>query len=276
MPHFPKLADVLKLKEPLDPKFFANAELQSQAPGAFALQPEAAAFHETLDNSADRQALAKVLRAFPQLAHFDELSWAEQEPLLKAVFTLECQTLNIEPPQLVIEDDATPGPAFFDFDLENPGPGKVILNPKALAGMNDGFAPLLLLIHETRHSAQFQHAFSGAEDPVAEGYRAAFQAQRSLQGFSFVDFTTLLNEYEAFQFANGVVSEITGGRANTLRMGTLAGQYDESGKLKVDLKEMFRQTEHDQILDQFNELERSHYDQLKGRTLQSCCQVHGS
>lgn len=244
----------------LDPKYFANAELQRQAPEAFALMPEAAEFHQALDNSRERKGLATALREIPELANFDKLSWGEKEPLLRRVFNTECKVLGMTPPQLVIEDDVVPGPAFFDFDVENPGPGKVFLNPKALAKIKNGFAPLLLLIHETRHSSQFQRAFvANEEGPIADGFRAAYRAQRALSGYSFVDFTTLLNEYEAFQFANGVVESVTDGRVDTVGMGTLAGQYDGNGKLKTDLKSMFHLMPHEEILDIFNQLEKPHY-----------------
>ncbi len=254
-------------KEPaLDPRYFANQDLQRQAPDAFALMPEAAEFHKAMDNSRERDALAEALRKFPELERFDQLTWDQKEPLLRQVFDTECKVLGMTPPELVIQDDVVPGPAFYDFNLENPDPGKVFLNPKALAKIENGYAPLLLLMHETRHSAQFQRAFINNEaGPVADGFRAAYKAQRALSGYSFVDFTTLLNEYEAFQFANGVVEQLTGGRVDTVGMGTLAGQYDESGKLKTDLKAMFHLVPHDKVLDIFNQLEKPHYEERSGR-----------
>ena len=48
-------------------------------------------------------------------------------------------------------------------------------------------------------------------------------------------------------------------------MGTLAGQYDESGKLKTDLKAMFHLLPHDKVLDIFNQLEKPHYEERSGR-----------
>ena len=250
----------------LDPKYFANQDLQSQAPEAFALMPEAAEFHKAMDNSRERKALAEALKDYPDLQRFDQLTWAQKEPLLRRVFDSECKVLGMTPPELIIQDDVVPGPAFYDFNLDNPDPGKVFLNPKALAKIENGYAPLLLLMHETRHSAQFQRAFMAKEEgPVGDGFREAYKAQRALSGYSFVDFTTLLNEYEAFQFANGVVEQLTGGRVDTVGMGTLAGQYDESGKLKTDLKAMFHLLPHDKVLDIFNQLEKPHYEERSGR-----------
>jgi len=179
------------------------------------------------------------------------------------------------PPELRIENGITPGPAFFDFNLENPTPGRVLLNPAELDKEKDGFAGLLLLVHETRHSLQFQQAFGllpGADSDVAEGYRAAYKAQKELSGkMSFVDFCVLLDEYEAFQFGNDVVGQLSGGRADTSGMGTLASQFDEAGNPRLDLPGLFREIGPEGVLDAFNELERPHYDQLHGRNRRKCC-----
>ena len=67
-------------KQALDPKYFANQDLQKQAPQAFALMPEAAEFHKAMDNSRERKALAEALKEFPDLQRFDKLTWAEKEP----------------------------------------------------------------------------------------------------------------------------------------------------------------------------------------------------
>ena len=115
----------------LDPKYFANQDLQSQAPEAFALMPEAAEFHKAMDNSRERKALAEALKDYPDLQRFDQLTWAQKEPLLRRVFDSECKVLGMTPPELIIQDDVVPGPAFYDFNLDNPDPGKVFLNPKA-------------------------------------------------------------------------------------------------------------------------------------------------
>lgn len=272
-PALPKLADVLALKQPLDPKFFANAKLQKQAPGAFALMPEAAEFHKAMDNKVERAALVDALKGVNGIDNFESLEWPEKEQVLREVFAKECEALKMTAPELVIEDGAIPGPAFYDFDVENPTPGTVTLNPEALQKMDNGYAPLLLLIHETRHSAQFQRAFmsDGELGPVEKGYREAYVAQRQLSGYSFADFTTLLNEYEAFQFANGVMEKLTNGEVDTVGMGTLAGQYSDAGALRTDLKLLFEELPHEAILDVFNELEKKHYAERNGLTSKTCC-----
>lgn len=256
-------------EKPLDPRFFASAEKQALAPKAFALQPAALPFLQAHDSSADRVALTAALReGVPDLHNFANLSWEDKVPVMQRVFDIECQTLGITPPELVLSTDAPP--AFFEFDLANPTPGKVFINPQK----NEGFDALLLLVHETRHSKQFQQAFGlleGADPSVAEGFREAFKAQKELSGkLSFVDFCTLLNEYEAFQFANSVVGTLTDGKADTKGMGTLASQFDQNGALKVDLRQLHAQTG-EGVLDAFNELERPHYDELYGKSTRKCC-----
>ena len=257
-------------EKPLDPRFFASAEKQALAPKAFALQPAALPFLQAHDSSADRVALTAALReGVPDLHNFDQLSWQDKIPVLQRVFDIECKTLGITPPELILSTDAPA--AFFEFNLDKPDPGKVFINPQK----NEGFDALLLLVHETRHSKQFQQAFGlieGADPAVAEGFREAFKAQKELSGkLSFVDFCTLLNEYEAFQFANSVVGTLTDGQADTKGMGTLASQFDAQGALRVNLKELFTQVGPDGVLDAFNELERPHYDELYGRSTRKCC-----
>lgn len=257
----------------LDPKFFASAEKQARAPKAFALQPAALAFHQAHDSSADRVALAGALQADPVLAEslrtFDRLTPEQQLPVLQQVFAIECQTLGITPPELIMTEDAPA--AFFEFNLEKPDAGKVFINPRK----NEGFESLALLVHETRHSLQFQQAFGlleGADPAVAEGWRAAFQAQRELSSqLSFVDFCSLLNEYEAFQFGNSVVGAVTGGKADSVGMGTLASQYDEQGNLQVDLRQLFAEVGPEGVLDHFNQLSKGQYDQLYGKPVRKCC-----
>jgi len=267
------LMEPSRQRQALDPKFFASAEKQARTPKAFALQPAALAFHQAHDSSADRVALAGALQADPALAEslrtFDRLTPEQQIPVLQQVFAIECQTLGITPPELIMTEDAPA--AFFEFNLEKPDAGKVFINPRK----NEGFESLALLVHETRHSMQFQQAFGlleGADPAVAEGWRAAFQAQRELSGqLSFVDFCSLLNEYEAFQFGNSVVGAVTGGKANNSGMGTLASQYDEQGNLVVDLRQLFAEAGPEGVLDAFNQLSKGQYELLYGKPIRKCC-----
>ncbi len=67
--------------------------------------------------------------------------------------------------------------AFFDFNLEQPGPGRVILNPDELKKAGK-FESISLLIHETRHSAQLQMAVNHPTTLAGQVYHAAFQAQK--------------------------------------------------------------------------------------------------
>lgn len=251
-------------------RFFANPDVQAQAPAAFALQPEASAFVQGLDQETlpQRQALIQAIQADPELvtavANWETLSIDEQIPFLRKIFVLECQVMGIQEPELVIANGATAGPAFFDFDPSQPGPGRVILNPEALAKEESKYASLSLLLHETRHSAQFQMAFSTVQAPTifSEGFKAAFIAQKSIAISSFCDFLTLLNEYEAFQFGNYVLNRLTNGKVDLIGMGTFASQYDANGKLKIDLAKLSQEVGAGNLLTKFNELEQQQLDLL--------------
>lgn len=259
--------------------FFANASVQRLAPAAFALQPEASLFIQSVDAATqdDRAVLVRALAQHPTLGNairnWGKLSLEQQIPLLKMIFAIEVQTLKMVPPTLVIENDATPGPAYFDFDPKKPGPGKVILNPKALATSKNKYESLLLLIHETRHADQFQQAFLNkpsalpARQNLKEGFAASFIAQKafSQQIRSFVDFTTLLNEYEAFRFANGVVTQLTQGQADTLDMGTFASQFDKFGTPLIDLAKLAERVTPTKLLEAFNTLEKKQYDLIQAQ-----------
>lgn len=259
--------------EPLDPRFFARPEVQAKAPGAFSLQAESVPVLKSLQQESMplRDALVSAIRAdhnlLKNVRNFDRLSMEHQLGTLRRVFDLECLVLGIAPPQLVIDSQAIQGPAYFDFDPERPGAGRVILNSEALAKEPNKFMGLLLLIHETRHSAQFQHAFSRdrsvASKPYAQGYRAAFRAQKQLaKELNFCDFCSLLNEYEAFQFGNYVVGALTDWKVDTVDLGCFSSQYDAHGRLKIDLVHLAEKAGPSSLLFAFNELEREQYRQI--------------
>lgn len=248
-------------------RFFANPEVQKLAPSAFALQKEALEFVKGLEQEtrADRHALVNAIRSNAHLkaavTRWESFTVEEQIPFLREVFALECQTMGITPPELVIQAGITAGPAYFDFDVTKPGAGRVLLNPDALKKEKNQYASLSLLIHETRHAKQFQMAFPlNSEAPgsiFAKGYRAAFTAQKAITAkFSFCDFLTLLNEYEAFQFGNYVLGELTHWQVDILDMGTFASQYDSQGMLKIDLARLANEVAPENLLSAFNELEK--------------------
>lgn len=252
-------------------KFFANRDIQDQAPGAFALQKQAVAFVHRIDQATrpERDALVDAILAEPELkdaiARWRDLTIEEQIPFLRRIFQIEVKVMKIAAPQLVIQSGIIPGPAFFEFDPTQPGTGKVILNPAALAKEEDKYASLSLLIHETRHSKQFQMAFPAGGDfsPFAKGYEAAFVAQKTLKGkLSFCDFLTLLNEYEAFQFGNYVVGKLTEWKVDMPGMGTYASQYDGDGKLKLDLVKLSHEVGQDNLLEAFNDAEKAQKELL--------------
>lgn len=253
-------------------RYFANEEVQRLAPEAFALQPEAREFHKRIGEKAkrERERFLRLIRNEEGLAlkikQFSELGWEEKEKVLRKVFALEVKALGMKAPELVIDNTTTKNEAYFEFDITKPGAGRVLLNSDEIQKDTNPYAGLLLLIHETRHSAQFQEAFKRG-DAVSKAYKAAFTAQKNLSAkiTSFSDFLTLINEYEAFQFGNYVVAALTDGAVDTLGMGTFASQYNPDFSLKIDLPKIFKTPENESILKIFNKLEKAQYDILVGK-----------
>jgi hypothetical protein len=259
-----------KNSETLDPKFFARRDMQALMPEAFSLTTQSLPMLSALQSESQpkREALIQAIRRDPSLHQrirgFATLNWDAQEAVLKQVFTLECRILGITPPELAF-DTTLKGPAYFDFDLTRPGAGRVLLNPTELAKESNPYAALLLLIHETRHSAQLQLAFdpqrSGAYP--AKGYRAAFEAQKKhSKQLNFSEFCSLHNEYEAFQFGNYVVGALTDWTVDTLDMGCFSSQFDKQGRLKIDLLAIAQTVGGDGLLDAFNERQKEQYRKL--------------
>lgn len=260
--------------EPLDPSFFANEGFLLGFPGASALHADSQEFvHGSAGRAfADGDALIAAMRAesglLESIARFPEKSRSERIRVMNQVFEIETQASGLPPPELVL-DDAAKKSAFFEFDPARPGRGKVILNPEKLFSDPNPYAALLFLIHETRHSYQFQMAFSrgaSASRAAATAYQKGFTAQRLIfdQGkkVSFCDFLTLNHEYEAFLFGNYVLETLTEGAVDTSDMGTLASQFVPGAGLRVDLSRLAKSVEPGALLDAFNELEKVQYDEL--------------
>ena len=247
-------------------KFFANNNLQSRDSTAFALSqsnlPWLNESHKKRDEDAKRFVAALNRSAFlaKQLKNWSQLSFEERMKLLPAVFDIECQVLGMVCPELVINNTLYPTrPVNFVFDMKNPGSGLVYLNPDKLKSL-EPYVPLAFLIHETRHAYQFQLAFN-SQSTLAKGYKSAFDAQSRLSGFSFSDFLTLLNEYEAFQFGNHVIGLLYGWRVEMPMMGTFASQFDRHGHLKIDLITLAnQQLESKSLLEKYNEKATLQYE----------------
>lgn len=263
----------------LDPaRFFANPATQALAPGAFAVQAESVPVLESLERlvPAQRAALVEAIRADPDLAagvaRFPDLTWPERRALIEKLVPLEARVFGANPPVLNIHgpDEAGPGPAFFEFDPDAPGTGTVHLWPSALAEEPSPHAALMLAIHETRHSWQFQVAFGTAPgapcDPaIAAAFAAGFRAQKALgRKLSFCDFCTLHHEHEAFQMGNHVVGALTGWSADTTGMGCWSSQYDAHGAPLIDLIALARQHGAAGMTAAFNEAERGQFVQMGG------------
>lgn len=224
-------------------------EVQHEVPYAFALNRESMPFHSALSQLAlkERSALIKKIKENPflvqQIQNYPKLTLKQQEYVLNQVFISEVQVLKMRIPTLILG----PGPGgrstFFEFDPNIPLPGKVYIDFKRLKETDHPYASLALLIHETRHSAQLQLS-QVDRGPLGQGYAEAFIFQHELfqsgRKISFCNFASLLNEYEAFQFANYVLFELTDGQVSIEGMGTAASSYDQRGNLIVDLLRVMR------------------------------------
>lgn len=173
--------------------FYANADKQAEAPQAYALSEQNLAWLEQAhkQRAKDAVALVEVLKQdkdlYQALENWQSLSFEQRMALLPRVFEIECQTLGIVPPTLVINNTLYPSRAVnFVFDIRFPGSGLVYLNPDKLKDM-EVYAPLAFLLHETRHAYQFQQA-NNQKSVLAKGYLAAFKTQSTLSGASFSDF----------------------------------------------------------------------------------------
>ncbi len=262
-----------RASEPLDPKFFARREVQALMPEAFSLMPQSVPMVSALRSESEpkRQSLIRAIRndqtLYRNIRGFDRMNWAQQYPVLRQVFELECRVLGITPPEFAL-DSTLKGPAYFDFDPSQPSASRVLLNPEELAKEKNPHTALLLLVHETRHSAQFQLAFDSGHSGEfpAKGYRAAFEAQKKLSAqLNFSDFCSLHHEYEAFQFANYVIGSLTEWKVDTLDMGCFSSQYDSRGRLRIDLVALSEVTGVPGLLDAFNERQKEQYRLLFGR-----------
>lgn len=262
----------------LDPaRFFANPAVQAQKPLAFAVQAVSVPVLEALDSIArdHRAALVAAIRADEELARgvrdFPTLGWPERSCLLRRLVELECAVMGAQVPPFEIHEEEDPGrrSAFFEFDPDQGGTGIVHLWPKSFADDPSPYAPLLLTLHETRHSWQFQVAFGQPDpsipQPVVEGFAAGFRAQKELSGrLSFCDFCTMHHEHEAFQTGNQVVGELTGWTADTAGMGCWSSQFDGAGTLRIDLLDLARRVGADRLLEAFNEAERGQFQEMGG------------
>lgn len=261
---------------PLDPRFFASRETQNHFPGAFALQLESQDFvARSLPMTIQAgNTLIRAIQQTPGLAsailRFPGLTETQRVQTMNQIFFLQTKLSGFPAPELVLDNGAQKS-TFFDFNLNQPGPGKVILNPAKLFKDANPYAALLFLIHETRHSQQFQTAIMSAGGPLrasSQAYRAAFAAQRQIFDqsikVSYCDFLTLNNEYEAFLFGNYVMENLTLGVAKTNDMGTWASQFRLGKGLRIDLPELILKVGPQNLLNAFNELEVTQYKEVFG------------
>lgn len=240
-------------------EFIANNALQKQMPEAFVLQPESQPFlinsYEETISTGDK--LVELICAEKDIVkaikHWETLSFTEQTPILRRIFAIEVSVFGTRAPMLLIDNHSYPNRLVnFDFDLAEPAKSIVYLNPDKFANENK-YASLAYLLHETRHSFQYQRAFEQGK-PFQQAYLAAFTAQKQLKDFGFSNFLTLNNEYEAFLFGNYVFGKLTNWKVDMPDMGTFASQFDQHGVLKMDLRKLQSEKGNAALLTLYNEL----------------------
>ncbi|STX51303.1 Uncharacterised protein [Legionella busanensis] len=257
-------------QEQLDPTFFANASFQNLFPGASVLHFDSRNFLEEslLTTYAQGDILIAALRSKPELTklivNFPHLSESDRIEVMHRIFSIQTRVSGLPAPELILDNSAQKS-TFFQFDPTQPGTGKVILNPIKLFADANPHAAILFLIHETRHSYQFQLGFGNINSIDATAYRLGFLAQKQVfeqkLNVSFCDFLTLNQEYEAFLFGNYVLEILTRGIVKTTDMGTLASQYLIYSGLRLDLPKLARETDSQNLLNAFNELEKAQYEE---------------
>jgi len=224
--------------------FYARKDFQDSAPGSFILQPDAAAFVADLASAtvADVEMLLTIVQARPELwkalQNLPSLERRQFQAALQQVHDLEIKLFGIRP--RIVFDDTYPRAAFFKFNIADENdPGTIILNLSDPYMVKNPYSALSLLVHETRHAYQLAWARkrgNGAFDRrIAGAFYNAFRAQEVLKGFSFLDFCTLTNEFEAFQFASLFIGRLTGFTVSDPSLGSYASQFHGDGTLKIDL-----------------------------------------
>ncbi|SFD38396.1 hypothetical protein [Pseudoalteromonas denitrificans] len=128
----------------------------------------------------------------------------------------------------------------------------------------DKYAALAFLVHETRHSYQFQLGNTRLKSALVIGYKNAFEVQKLSKAgtLSFSDFLTLLNEYEAFMFGNYVIGKLTHWKVDQSKLGTYASQFNKNSSLKINLLKLHKSTKNDSVLLQFNQLMKAQKEYL--------------
>lgn len=267
-------------------KFNARKEFQHKAPYAFVLEPEGALYLEQLNTQAiqDADAFSNSLLGdhvfSAKLKNFPTVTLDQKKNILKDLFAREIASLQkshlgqftLEPPILDLNDQFK-APAYFDFDLADPSnPGKIVINLIDAEVLNRPNAAISFLVHETRHSFQLQFARQMVAQPtyakLSAGFLSAFQAQKTMRGFTRMDFYTLANEYEAFLFGDRVILRVFDHTIDFLDMGSFASQFKSDETLKLDILTLQRDWNHgfletgsvdperaEKLFDQFNALE---------------------
>ncbi|GLP95563.1 hypothetical protein [Paraferrimonas sedimenticola] len=240
---------------------FASDKVQSKAPHAFVLQPEAKPFLEraALETQTQARQLARNIQRVRTLAkalkEWETLPFSERVEYLEQIFAIQVRLMQIKQPDLLIDASSYPDKvAYFDFDPSEPLEGKVFLNSAKLADANPWLS-LALLIHETRHAYQLQQT---EPDELTQAWQAAFVLQKETEKWSASDFYALANEFEAFQYANFAMGLLTNFEQPEQGLGLLGAQYDSQGQLVIDLLQWHEHSSGVSLVERYNNALANH------------------
>jgi hypothetical protein len=175
------------------------------------------------------------------LQRLPSLNREQLQATLQQVHDLENKLFGTRP--RLQFDDKFPQAAFFKFSTANKSdPGTIVLNLTDPYMVRNPYSALSLLVHETRHAYQLAWAHkrnnNAFDKRIAGAFYNAFRAQETMKGFSFLDFCTLTNEFEAFQFASLFISHLTNFTVTDPSLGSFASQFHTDGSLKIDLVQL--------------------------------------
>jgi hypothetical protein len=227
----------------------AHPSVQLARPKAFALTAESSAFLDALARQVEpqRRTLASRLAAdttvTDAVSRWTRMTGQQRLDALKRVADLEGEVMGFQvPPITPSSDNADQQSVQAYFQPANDGLGEIVVFTNALASGN-AYRAIATVVHEARHAAQFQLAFSDTSvkdadsQVLGDAYASAWQFTNELgdeSKLAYGDYTHLTAEYDAFQTGNEVAAILSGGQLSTVGYGFVDMQYDRNGSPVVD------------------------------------------
>lgn len=259
----------------------AHPSVQLAAPHAYSLTSQSRAFVKTLTDVMTplRRSLAERLKADATvtkgLAAWDSSTNAARLTVLKRIATLEAEVMGCAVPTVAL---ATAKPeeaglkAYFQPDSSA---GGIVIFTDALT--RDGkYAAVSMIVHEVRHSAQYQLAATSQRSlssldadrrALAAGYMEAWDVLNKLGSeadLAYGDYVHLNVEFDAFQTGNAVATMLSGGTYDALGFGFVDTHYTAVDTPKLDLLALGATLVDSSLIAAVNKAE---FDAQKGRTV---------